>query len=252
MGLEKQDRIDRYIREEMTSAEREAFERDLKADQALSGLYEESRLIAHAIRDVAADRELMAIMRNASADEIRSVIGKERRLRQRWLWWAIGSVAALLLVAVVMRITLYTSSSSSQMDTLYQTYYEPFSKRPGLSRGALGEADALKDKAYGLYMAGDYASAAELYDRLSPDAETLFYAALCYLEREKPEQAIVRLETLVEMGDQTPYYQMGIWYWAMACLKAHQKAEAISLLRRIVAEDGFYADKAAELLGKMR
>ena len=111
MGLEKQDRIDRYIREEMTSAEREAFERDLKADQALSGLYEESRLIAHAIRDVAADRELMAIMRNASADEIRSVIGKERRSRQRWLWWAIGSVAALLLVAVVMRITLYTSSS---------------------------------------------------------------------------------------------------------------------------------------------
>ena len=109
-----------------------------------------------------------------------------------------------------------------------------------------------KEKAYGLYMAGDYASAAELYDRLSPDAETLFYAALCYLEREKPEQAIVRLETLVEMGDQTPYYQMGIWYWAMACLKAHQKAEAISLLRRIVAEDGFYADKAAELLGKMR
>ena len=165
MGLEKQDRIDRYIREEMTSAEREAFERDLKADQALSGLYEESRLIAHAIRDVAADRELMAIMRNASADEIRSVIGKERRSRQRWLWWAIGSVAALLLVAVVMRITLYTSSSSSQMDTLYQTYYEPFRMRPGLSRGASGEADALKEKAYGLYMAGDYASAAEFRTR---------------------------------------------------------------------------------------
>ena len=54
MSLDRQDRIDRYIRGEMPEGEIQAFEGDIEKDSSLSHQYEETLLIAESIRNVAA------------------------------------------------------------------------------------------------------------------------------------------------------------------------------------------------------
>ena len=122
MSLDRQDRIDRYIRGEMPEGEMQAFERDLEKDDFLSHQYEETLLIAESIRDVAADRELMEAFRMTSEEEMKAFM-KEKRSGRRFLNRASWVAAAILLVAVVTRILLLPPSKS--MEGLYLMYYEP-------------------------------------------------------------------------------------------------------------------------------
>ena len=84
MSLDRQDRIDRYIRGEMPEGEMQAFERGLEKDDFLSHQYEETLLIAESIRDVAADRELMEAFRMTSEEEMKAFM-KEKRSGRRFL-----------------------------------------------------------------------------------------------------------------------------------------------------------------------
>ncbi len=250
MSLDRQDRIDRYIRGEMPEGEMQAFERDLEKDDFLSHQYEETLLIAESIRDVAADRELMEAFRMTSEEEMKAFM-KEKRSGRRFLNRASWVAAAILLVAVVTRILLLPPSKS--MEGLYLMYYEPVGYEALVSRGSVSdEPDKLLREAFVEYKKGNYIAALRGFESAPTLTEEIsFFSAICYLELNDPENAIARLLPLVEMGDKCLYFQPAEWYLSMAHLKSHQKENALSSLKRIVETDGFYAEKAKAILDKL-
>lgn len=248
MSLERQDRIDRYIKGEMPEGEQLVFEKDLENDEAMSRQYQETHLIAESIRGVAADQELIEAFRMTKGEDVRMLI-EEKRSGRRFLVRAAWIAAAMLLVAVATRIMLLPSPKS--MDGLYLTYYEPAKYEEKVSRGVSGEVDEQLKNAFIDYRKGYYIAALRGFGEMPVTPAIRFYSAICHLELNNPEDAISQLLPLVEMGDKCLYFQSAEWYLSMAYLKAHQKDRAISSLKDIVKADGFYAEKAKEILEKM-
>lgn len=250
MSLDRQDRIDRHIRGEMPEDELQAFERDMEKDESLSYQYEETFLIAESVRDVAADRELMEALWMTSKEEMEALM-REKRSGRRFLIRAAWVAAAVLLVAVVTRVWQLPPSKS--MDGLYLVYYEPARYEALVARGGdSGESDKLSREAFVEYKKGNYIAASRGFESVPAKTdEVSFFSAICYLELNDPENAITRLLPLVEMGDRCLYFQPAEWYLSMAYLKSHQKENALSTLRKIVEADGFYAEKAREVLDKL-
>ena len=108
MATENSERIDKFLREQMTPEENEAFLRDMETDEALR---KEVQLTALMIQEL---HERQAC---EDADIIAEVVAARRSDRKarivRMVKW-VGSVAAMLLL--VFGIYIYQSGSSNEID----------------------------------------------------------------------------------------------------------------------------------------
>ena len=184
------------------------------------------------------------IEKQTSMEEERASGGK------RFLRHAAWVAAAILAAAIITRIVL--SPSPGSMEGLYVAYYETARYEELSPRGASSQTDETAKEAFTEYRKGNYLAALRLFETTPQEPDILFYSAICQMELNAPEKAIPLLSSLVEKGDRNPYYQSAEWYLSMAYLKTNQKEKVTPLLQRIANENGFYAEKAEELLKKLK
>ena len=199
------ERIERYLREQMSPEENEAFLNDLRNDKELR---EEAQMMALLIKgmkeeqtkqDEAITQEILASGRPATAKTIRLV---------KW----IGSIAAMFILLFGAN-QWYTSY---KIDKVYDAYYTPYDASLA-SKG--GDDETIKQEL------------AELYNKVGTEKNVT--------------SVISRLQTIYDgiqsasddYADYTYYENDIAWYLALAYIKDHNLEKAQKLLKPL-ADNG--------------
>jgi tetratricopeptide (TPR) repeat protein len=159
------------------------------------------------------------------------------------------ALAATLVVGLGAGLYLTRQSPGQQ---LFAEHFEPYPSTRPLVRGEAPK-DPLSD-ALARYEARDYESALRALEEIlarQPDEPTaLFYSGIASLCLGQPRPAASSLERVLVLGG-TDYRAPAEWYLALAHLRMDDRDEARARLERISAGEGFYRQRAADLLGRL-
>lgn len=244
-------KLDRYLRDEMNEQERRTFEEQLSTDNTMT---DELELHRDAIEGIWLDgshalkKRLQAV--EAELAKPAPSAGSEKKSNQRFLITWVAIAASLLTVLLLGYLFVPSSSSPEE---LYVAYYQPFPNliNPAQRSTEVEEATVL-EQAVRAYDAQQYDQALALFeqgDALSDPGYTFYYAA-SFLGRGQPERAIPLLEQVVQEKTGL-FYEPGVWYLALAHLKADHPAAARPYLQTLTKQPGDYTAEARELLEKL-
>lgn len=211
------ERIERYLWEQMTPEENEAFLNDLRNNKELR---EEAQMMALLIKDM---KEEQTKQDEAVQQKILTSKGNSTAKTIRLVKW-IGSIAAMFILLFGAN-QWYTSY---KIDKVYDAYYTPYDASLA-SKG--GDDETIKQEL------------AELYNKVGTEKDLTF--------------VITRLQTIYDgiqsasddYADYTYYENDIAWYLALAYIKDHNLEKAKELLKPL-AEEGIA--EAIELLNKMK
>lgn len=168
-----------------------------------------------------------------------------RRFRPRPQYLAL---AATVVVASGAGVIL---SRPGPAEPLLQRYFEPYPSTRPVLRGGPAEGAS---RGLALYEARDYRGALAAFDevlRHSPDdAEVLFYSGLCRLALGQAPEAAADLERVLSLGG-GELRAPAAWYLALAVLAGPDPASARPHLERIAGTEGFYRERAREILSEL-
>ncbi|RMG64837.1 MAG: hypothetical protein D6722_16430 [Bacteroidetes bacterium] len=235
MTQELMERIDAYLRGELSPAERQALEAELAADDALRVTFEAHRQLLGAIELEGARQTLAAVMAKPLP-----------QVRPLWAratpYLAVAAAICLLMVWAWPRQTPHRS--------LFETHYSP---APGLPT-TLGETDALR-QAEGMvaYKRGDYAGALSYWQPLLAQetaSDTLrFFAGVAELGQGNAAAAADYLTPLTQK-EGSAYQTDAAWYLGLAYLKLGQLPAARTVFQALAADDT-YGPGASSLLEEL-
>lgn len=196
------ERIERYLREQMSPEENDAFLNDLRNDKDLR---EEAQMMALMIKEMKEEqaRQNEKLIENVLAEEEQAKKGKIISMVR----WSL-SIAAMFIL--IFGATLLWNRHSDT-DALFIEYYSPYTLQ-GESRG--GDSDVEKELSVLFNQVGTEKDVSPIIEKLqkihdSIDSEydySLFsddiawYLALAYLKDDKPEKAKELLKPLVANG----------------------------------------------------
>ena len=182
------------------------------------------KAIEQAIRKVGQERDAEDI-----ATLQRFMTKRQQKSKVRKLVMSITSIAAI--IAIVFSLNIY--QDNRRMDKLFETYYTPLEYDSQLmSRGEETISSELIS-AMEAYQNKDYVTALQIFNTMPQvDENYLIYKAICLLETEQTEDAIILLEQLVANGEGTEYCQQACWYLALGYLLNHEDDKAIGVLQK--------------------
>lgn len=224
MAADYSERIDRFLREEMTPEENEAFMHDLQTDSALREQAQQMALMVTELREQQAQQDA------AIVEEVLAKRRAERKARiVRMMKWG-SAVAAVLVVAAGLFLHTLERSAEGNGVILEEKQYDE-DVRPTVRSG---ETDADKE------------------------LETLFQQVG---EGRDVLAATVRLQYIYDHLDEEYAYTANgndvriAWYLALAYLKENYRDKAVPLLEAICKNDkgtdlGESAGKLLKELGK--
>lgn len=239
-----QERIDRYLGDELSQAERSAFDAQLESDADFKAQVQHYALAQQALKAEAREqlRTQVAAAYNNYEGEERQATNTSSGGSLRTLW----RVAAAVVLVVGLSVGYWSLQSTSD---LYGTYYAP----PGATE-IRDVADDLT-KANTLYKNEDYKRAAELYRALASNetfefrSTALFYLGVCELENGNTKSAI---QQFISVPESSNSYSSAQWYLAMGYLKAENYDKASVVLKDIAASPKHaHKTDADELLEKI-
>lgn len=204
MATDNSERIDRFLREQMSTEENEAFLHDLEADRALR---EDAQLTALMIQELAARQKAK------DAEIISEVIAAKKSAQRakvvRLVKW-VGSVAAMLVL--VFGVYAYLSEKPEQADyiALADHYYQE-TPAPTFRSGdtdadkelsdffsQVGKSDDISDVITRLQFIYDHLDSEYAYRANGNDIRITWYLALAYLKDNHPDKATKLLQTIVQ------------------------------------------------------
>ena len=212
VNKDNSERIERYLREQMTPEENEVFLNELRNDKELR---EEAQMMALLIKEM---KEEQAKQDEAITQEILETRGNSNAKTIRLVKW-IGSIAAMFILLFGAN-QWYTSY---KIDKLYDAYYTPYDA--SLARG--GDDEAIKKEL------------ADLYNKVGTEKNitpviTRLQSIYDGIQANSDDYSDYR------------YYENDIaWYLALAYIKDHNLDKAKELLKPLADND---ISKAEELL----
>jgi len=275
--MDIQNNIERYLQGQMTDAEKSDFEKDL-ADNEL--LREQLELQQKIINEIASRAFVNAQLEKArgevenDGDELEQEIVnqiKNRGFVNQQINMAKGEVKkgrtirfvriAMSVAALFLGVVLVHGIwQNNQMEKLYAGNFEVYENdlsQIGIFRGEnqQSQADSMLTIAMQSYENGRYDEAIELFDQIisfsGDKPEIQFYKAISLLALNKNREALTLLNELYKKPKEFAYYEETRWYLALVNLKIHKKSVAENYLKELIELEGFYYDKAKELLNQL-
>ena len=212
------ERIERYLREQMTPEENKAFLNDLRNNKELR---EEAQMMALLIKEM---KEEQAKQDEAIKQKLLTSKGNSTAKTIRLVKW-IGSIAAMFILLFGAN-QWYTSY---KIDKVYDTYYTPYDA--SLARG--GDDETIKQELAILYnKVGTEKNVTSVITRLQTIYDGIQSASDDY-------------------ADYTYYENDIAWYLALAYIKDHNLEKAKELLKPLADNGDEEAEKLLKELNKL-
>lgn len=227
--------IDRYLAGDLNPVEREAFEKRLLDDEALTEQLAHTRLA------------IEGIQANAVRERIKLLHENYLENRTRNLYRYISGIAASLIVLVLASYFLIFRNQSQQAKNFY-AYFAPYPSPVNVR----GEGSNDHQLAMVYYQREEFSKAVEAFKRIGPAVytqEIKFYFGVSLLGNKQPGEASVIFEEL--RSNSTHYDEPVRWYLALSYLESGEHEKAKSLLLQIEKGD-YQFDSAQELLSELR
>lgn len=235
------ERIERYLKGELSDVERTEFEKELEAHAELR----DELALQKSVHQLLEDSELNALDQTLSGirSEYARPEAKQRSLKPFWY-----AAAAVLVLA--MAYLGFFRNQSVTADELFQAYYEPYPADNIVRSDSDSLVRQAMDSALVFYDDGHYQKALELFlTQPNSNGRAAFYAGLCLLGTEQYRQALSAFMRVSE--DQNSIYsQPARWYAALIYLKLEEKAQARELLQPLSELSGGKYKLLAESLLK--
>ena len=200
------ERIERYLREQMSPEENDAFLNDLQNDKELREEAQMMALMIQGMKEEQARLDAEVKEKAFAADKsVKKPAAMIRRLR-----WPL-SIAAMFVL--IFGTALLWNNRQSDTEALFNEYYKPYTVQ-GSSRGGDSEVE---EKLAALFnqvgTAEDISPVIEelqvIYDSIDSEYEyslnsddITWYLALAYLKDDKPEKAKELLKSLADNGNE--------------------------------------------------
>lgn len=213
------ERIDRYLRNQMTPEESEAFLHDLKEDKDLR---EEAQMTALLIKGM---KEEQAKQEAALTEAILSSGNSHRAKTIKLVKW-VGSIAAMFIL--IFGATTFWNKQSD-VDALFNQYYTSYD----VSSARGGDDEAIKTEL------------AELYNKVGTEKDI--------------SPIIARLQTIYdniqtnndEYADYSYYENDIAWYLALAYVKDHELDKARKLIKPLIEQGDTKAEELMQAFENM-
>lgn len=197
-------------------------------------------------------KEFITSSLNADPAESQTVVKEVKKKgisRSLFIRYVSFSAAAAIGAFIIIN-TLIPSSA----DKLFNLYYTPFDAISPVTRSATGSIDETYASAIISYKSSDYKSAYAGFNELNlmnPISEApLFYIGLTSIELGNYSQAINKLSAVATGSGE--YVKEAQWYLGMAYLKSGDKLKAAECFSKLAESTGYYRDRSAKLLRRLK
>jgi tetratricopeptide (TPR) repeat protein len=257
------EQIRRYLSEQLSESERQAFEQQLAQKPEIQAEVEHYRQLKSGLKSLHA-QEMRQKLQQWEAERKTlpapvPLLLPEQNRNRRWLRYASYAAVAsflLLLLPLGYYVLLPQAETHSYESLLAQELQElPF---PNMLRGSVSSEDSLTlwyKMGAGYYAGQNYVAAIEAWEKCleqgNPPAETsadelLFFIGLSRLQLDQPEAAIHQLQ---KVGAETHFFPSAEWYLALAGMQAHDTTLVQHQLQHLAeTSEHPYQEKALRLL----
>ena len=239
------ERIDRYLKGQLTEEELQSFEAEMELDADLRNevlLQRDIKIGAEAYFDEELREKLAAVEQQQQVSD---------RPGRRFFFkpWRPVGIAASVVLLLGLAYLILMPSNSGDPQALFASYYQPY---PNIVNPIERSAANIQNDGLSNYEQGNYQQAVMQFEeelKQFPQSDfRLFYQALAYLEVGDNENALKNLAQINEPGE---FYHPAQWYLALTYLKAENIDEAKNQLQVIADNPGDYQRRAIELLDKL-
>ncbi len=222
-----EEKLVRYVSNEMSPTELQEFEKLLQEDPALK---DDLKVYQDALRAVE-----IGALRNQMNQIHETHFPKKKQIS--WSYYLIGA-AATILIWVSIQFTFYNKSTQTNSE-LYAGYFEPY---PTLGAKVRGESSKLQTGLQ-LYDAEKYHEAIQQLSVLITNEEAMFFLAISQMSVNNNQEAIKIME---EFPQKTLYRPQLNWYLGLSFLNEDSVAQAVSYFSKI--QEGEYKfEEAGEI-----
>ena len=192
-----------------------------------------------------------ALLLNEIKPELK-IIHNNKQSRNSFSRIQIISMAAAALIAGMVIIKLLIPSGNPEK--IYTAYYEPMTALSPVTRDQGSNFSGQYLEALALYKMANYQTAyigfSDVLKKDSNFTPALFFAGITQMELGNFEQAIPLLSDVIVNSNE--FNKEAQWYLGLAYLKTGDKVKAGSYFESLSASDGFYHDRAAKILRRLR
>lgn len=241
------DLIKKYLADELSSQERNAFEQQMENDpflkESVEGLLlQKEHWQIHQLEKL--EHELMPLQNTESITIVKH--SKNRSFR----FFKFAAAASIIGVIVFVGWQHFFVAKNINTANVYADYFKPLTHPDATVRGENMEKE--ETKAIQAYESEDYFAAVNYYKKLVENhpanvKDNLFYG-ISLLATNQPEKAI---DVLSNIQTSVEYHYDIQWYLALAYLKNKQIQETKKSLNELTKEDNFYQNQANEILNKL-
>ncbi|MBC8173463.1 MAG: hypothetical protein H7X71_06100 [Chitinophagales bacterium] len=243
-----QDLIDRFLRGEMTSQEKNSFLQQVDADTELKAEFLLQQEIYKGLHY--AGNTALKMRLNKMHNEMPPVVivhskPETKIISMKMLWRA----AAVILLFLIPAYFFFFNSPSA--DRLYKQYYTAYET----NLTARGSNEALLLEIDDLYHTEDYAGALKKINMYSNadtiPAQLLLMKGICEMETGNDKAAHETFNVIIERNDMY-HTDHALWYTALLELRAGNKEKCKELLHQLLAgSNPDHEVEAKELLRKL-
>ena len=236
--MTQQERAENYLHENLTPAERTAFERDLATDAELQ-------------RAIRLERDLQTTFGDPAVYDLRATLGKmnAQTTEQRSVrgWFTLRRIAAAVVVLLAVGIGFAVLLSPPSDTDFYASHYAPYELNLDVRN------DATPNRALTAYQNGDYPTAYTLLNELvGAEPDNALYQFLRGQSALATEQLDVarRDFAILEARDDHLFVEQSRWYLALTVYRMGDEGEARRVLARIPAGNYRWEEAQEWLDGK--
>lgn len=256
-----EEKIDRYLANELSTEERDNFEKLIAQDFDLRGEVELMRHITVAFEQ-RGEAEAYQELASLNEKELKTIIEKveqkykpTKQIRHK-LIWAISAAAAVIILIFIGFQPKYSSESIYAEFHAIPAYQSLPPSRGGTPLNAEQEQEL--GRAIEFYNEGNFVEAASVFDQVGRDVkqeelpdDMVYYWAISLNEAGHLGEAMQKLGYLSKL-EESEFKEDAMWQLALVLLKTDRREEAVKLLKDISTSGGKYNENATVLIEKMQ
>lgn len=236
--------IKKYLANQLTPTERNAFEREMENDEFLKESVE-----GFEMQNM--DNIKFAAIEHELNQHIDSKVKQTKK--GKVIFMNVYKLAAAACIIGILSITTYRvflTKKSVNEEQIYANYFKPLTNVDATVRGENKNSDATK--AATAYENEDYFEAVNIYQKLvdnnPKNVKNNLFLGISYLATNQSKKAIDVLETITQSEE----YHFDIqWYLALAYIKNKELQNAQTTLSNLTKEENYYQKESQEILDKI-